>query len=182
MSRLPLPGHGVEVLHTADLAPPMLDSLRELMEASFDDWGTDDTDHTFGGIHAMVWDSGVPVAHAALVQRSLLIGGRPWRAGYVEGLAVHPNRRRQGLGTAVMQAVEQVATHAYPITALSTSQDARGFYEARGWVRWLGPTGVLTPSGFERTPDDDGGIYVLTSHPVDSSATIACDWRAGDVW
>lgn len=182
MSRLPLPGHGVELLHTADLSPRMLDSLRELMEASFGAWSGDDTDHTFGGLHAMVWDTGVPVAHAALVQRSLLLDERPWRSGYVEGLAVHPNRRRQGLGAAVMQAVEQVAARAYPITALSTSQDARGFHEARGWVRWLGPTSVLAPSGLERTPDDDGGVYVLTSRPVDVSAPIACDWRAGDVW
>ena len=35
--RLLVPGHGVEVVHTADLSAPMLDSLRELMEASFDD-------------------------------------------------------------------------------------------------------------------------------------------------
>lgn len=182
MAQPRLPGHGVEVLHTADLSPLMLDALRELMEAAFDDWTASDTDHTFGGLHAMVWDTGVPVAHAALVQRSLLVGGSPWRAGYVEGLAVHPNRRRQGLGTAVMQAVEQVATRAYPITALSTSDAARGFYESRGWVRWTGPTNVLTPDGLQRTPDDDGGIYVLTSHPVDVSVAIACDWRAGDVW
>jgi len=177
-----LPGHGLELLHTADLSPVMLDALHELMESSFDDWTDDDTDHTFGGLHAMIWDGGVPAAHGALVQRSLLLGDDPYRAGYVEGLAVHPNRRGQGLGAAVMQALEQVADRAYPLTALSTSEEARGFYETRGWVRWRGPTYVLSPTGPERTPRDDGGVYVRTSIPVDVVARIACDWRAGDVW
>jgi aminoglycoside 2'-N-acetyltransferase I len=175
-------GHGLEIRHTADLTPPMLDALTTLLDAAFDDWTPNDTDHTFGGLHAMVWDDARLLAHASLVQRTLLLGDRPSRVGYVEGVAVHPDHRRRGLGAAVMQAVEQVAERAYPLAALSTSQAARGFYEARGWLRWEGSTAVMSPSGLVRTPDDDGGVYVRSPIPLDVSTPIACDWRAGDVW
>lgn len=175
-------GHGLELVHTADLTPAMLDALRSLMDAAFDDWTDADSDHTFGGIHAVVWDDALPVAHAALVQRRLLVGNLPTRTGYVEGLAVHPNRRRSGLGSAVMTAVERLGARAYPLLALSTSDSARGFYERRGWLRWLGSTSVMAPSGLMPTPGDDGGVYVRSTGPVDRTQPIACDWRLGDVW
>ena len=53
----------------------------------------------------------------------------------------------------------------------------------RGWQQWQGPTSVLAPSGTTRTPDDDGGVYVLpVTVELDTSAELSCDWRAGDVW
>lgn len=160
----------------------MLDSLRVLLEESFDDWTVADSDHTYGGIHAIVWEDAVPVAHAALVQRMLLIGDKPTRAGYVEGVAVHPNRRRTGLGSTVMTALERLGSSAYPLMALSTAASATGFWERRGWTRWAGPTSVMSPSGLARTPDDDGGVYVRSAVALDTEQPIACDWRAGDVW
>jgi aminoglycoside 2'-N-acetyltransferase I len=175
-------GHGLELLHTADLTPPMLDALRVLLEESFDDWTVADSDHTFGGIHAIVWDDGVPVAHGALVQRMLLLGDKPLRTGYLEGVAVHPNRRRTGYGSAVMTALESLGSAAYPLLALSASDSARRFYEKRDWLRWAGPTSVMSPSGMVRTPDDDGGVFVRSAVAIDTTKPIACDWRAGDVW
>jgi aminoglycoside 2'-N-acetyltransferase I len=58
-----------------------------------------------------------------------------------------------------------------------------GFYAARGWQLWLGPSSALTPRGIERTEDADGAIYVLPVHvPLDLSGELTCDWREGDVW
>ncbi len=57
------------------------------------------------------------------------------------------------------------------------------FYSARGWRRWEGPTCALTPDGVVRTPDEDGGVFVLPGDvPLDLSGTLTCDWRDGDVW
>ncbi len=57
-----------------------------------------DWEHCLGGLHALVWRGPRLVAHAALVQRRLLHRGRALRAGHVEGVAVHPDVQRQGLG------------------------------------------------------------------------------------
>ena len=56
---------------------------------------------------------GAMIAHAAVVQRRLLHRGVALRCGYVEAVAVHPEWRGQGLGTAVMDAAEQVIRGAY---------------------------------------------------------------------
>jgi aminoglycoside 2'-N-acetyltransferase I len=82
-----------------------------------------------------------------------------------------------------MAGLERVIRAAYDLGALSASAAATGFYTARGWLRWPGPTAVLSPSGVRRTPDEDGGVYVLPGAvPLDPTAELACDWRDGDVW
>ncbi len=58
-----------------------------------------------------------------------------------------------------------------------------GFYAARGWQRWQGPTSALTPYGIVRTEEADDCVYVLpVAAPLDVSGPLACDWRDGDVW
>jgi aminoglycoside 2'-N-acetyltransferase I len=58
-----------------------------------------------------------------------------------------------------------------------------GFYAARGWQLWRAPSGVLTPDGTRRTPDDDGGIFVFpVGVALDLDGELLCDWRDGDVW
>jgi hypothetical protein len=70
-----------------------------------------------------------------------------------------------------------------PVTEpLSASEDATPFYAARGWQRWRGRSYAFTPNGIVRTADEDDGIYVLPSVPVDLAGAITCDWRDGDVW
>jgi aminoglycoside 2'-N-acetyltransferase I len=72
---------------------------------------------------------------------------------------------------------------AYELGALASSEGATGFYTARGWLRWPGPTSALTPSGIRRTADEDGGIFVLPAAArLEPTAEITCDWRGGDVW
>jgi aminoglycoside 2'-N-acetyltransferase I len=48
---------------------------------------------------------------------------------------------------------------------------------------WQGPSSALTPTGIERTEEEDGGIFVLPLVvPLDLFGELTCDWRDGDVW
>jgi aminoglycoside 2'-N-acetyltransferase I len=96
---------------------------------------------------------------------------------------VGADRRGRGHGAALMAALERVVRAAYDLGALSATDAAGTFYAARGWRLWQGPSSAITPTGVVRTPDDDGGIYVLqTAVPLDVSAELTCDWRDADVW
>jgi aminoglycoside 2'-N-acetyltransferase I len=151
----------VVVAHTADLAPVTLTAVRALLDTAFGnehgnehggDFDGDDWDHALGGMHAMAWEGDELV------------------------------RRRRGIGAAVMAPVERIIRGAYDLGALGSSEMGIPFYEARGWRRWHGQTWAMTPTGITRTPDDDDGVYVLAVGPVDLTADLTCDWRAGDLW
>ena len=174
----------VEVAHTGQLPAQLLDGAHALLEDVFDDLTDADWQHCLGGMHALAFEDDVLVAHAALVQRSLLHGGRTWRTGYVEGVAVRPDVQRRGHGGAVMAPLEQIARRAYDLAALATSDAGAAFYASRGWQLWQGPTCALTPEGVVRTPEDDDAVFVLplSSDPLDLHARIVCDWREGDLW
>ena len=174
----------VRTAHTADLDGATLTAARLLLDTVFAEGMTDhDWEHALGGVHALVWEGGELVGHASVVQRRLLHGGRALRAGYVEGVSVHPGRRGRGHGAAMMAALERVIRRAYDVGALGTSDEAARFYAARGWRQWKGPTSALTPAGIRRTEDEDGGIFVLAvAVSLDLSGALTCDWRDGDVW
>jgi aminoglycoside 2'-N-acetyltransferase I len=169
----------VTVRHTAQLSADELAAVRALCDASYDEFGDADWEHALGGMHALVLEDGVLVAHGALVLRRMLHGGRALRCGYVEAVATDPDRRRRGHGHAVMSALEALAP-AYDLLALCSSEAGRPLYAARGWALWRGLTSALTPDGPRPTPDEDS-IYVLGG-TVDLDAPLACDWREGDLW
>jgi aminoglycoside 2'-N-acetyltransferase I len=171
--------------HTADLDARRLDAIRRLLDAAFTDDPLDahDWEHALGGIHAVVWDGDAAIAHAAVVMRRLLHGGRALRCGYVEAVAVHPDHRGRGHAATVMGEVERVIRGAYDLGALGTTDMARGFYAARGWVAWRGPLSALTPGGVVRTADEDGWILVLEGAvPLDLDGALTCDHRDGSAW
>jgi len=176
-------GHVIEVrtAHTAELDTATLKAARALLDAVFEgDMSDRDWEHALGGVHVLVWEGDEMVGHAALVQRRLLHGGRALRAGYLEGVGVRPDRRRRGHGAAMMEALERVVRGAYELGALGATDEAGGFYAARGWDLWEGPTSALTPTGITRTEEQ---IYVLAvAAPLDLSGELTCDWRDSDVW
>ncbi|MER5260475.1 GNAT family N-acetyltransferase [Actinosynnema sp. NPDC002837] len=182
----------VSLIHTWQVPAPALVAARELLDEAFDgDFGDEDWEHSLGGVHAFVWDGDELIGHGAVVQRRLLhvrrVAGVPHptralRAGYVEGVAVRADRRRQGVGGVVMAALEDVVRGAYPLGALSASEEGQEFYAARGWQRWRGRTFAMTPTGVERTEEEDDGVFVLPVVPLDLTGDLACDWRDGDVW
>jgi aminoglycoside 2'-N-acetyltransferase I len=170
--------------HTADLDSAVLGAARALLDEAFDDEVTEaDWEHALGGVHALVWDGPVLIGHGAVIQRRLLHRGRALRAGYVEAVAVRPGRRGEGHGAAVMGALERVLRGAYDLGALAATDEGAGFYAARGWKPWRGPSSALTPAGIRPTPGDDGCLYVFElAVPLDRRGELTCDWRDGDVW
>lgn len=177
-------GFRIQVAHTADLDPAVLGAARDLLDVVFEGEMTDhDWEHSVGGMHAIGWHGTELVGHASVIQRRLVHAGIPLRTGYVEGVGVHPEWQRQGLGGHLMDRLETIIAKAYDIGALGATDEAIRLYVQRGWLRWLGPTSAITPTGIVRTPDEDGFIYVLpVGRPLDLDGELTCDWRDGDVW
>jgi aminoglycoside 2'-N-acetyltransferase I len=143
----------------------------------------DDWQHALGGTHFVLDVEDEIVAHAAVVQRELHVDGRPIRTGYVEAVATAPAHQRKGYGSALMHPVSALIRERFELGALGTGEHA--FYERLGWETWRGPSFVRTPSGPQRTADDDGYILILrtpTSPPLRLTAPISCELRPGDVW
>lgn len=176
--------HSARLIHTSDLDPETREDAKRMVIDAFEGEFTEvDWEHSLGGMHAMIFDHGALIAHAAVVQRRLLYRNTALRCGYVEAVAVREDWRGQGLARAVMDAAEQVIRGAYQLGALSATEAGRPIYIARGWLPWRGPTSVLAPAGLTRTPDDDNALFVLpVSVDLDTAAEITCDWREGDVW
>jgi aminoglycoside 2'-N-acetyltransferase I len=175
------------LVHTSDLDNETREDARRMVIEAFAageiDFNDADWEHSLGGMHALVFDHGALIAHAAVVQRRMLYRDAALRCGYIEGVAVREDWRGYGLGRAVMDAAEQVVRGAYQLGALSASEAGRNMYLTRGWLPWQGPTSVLAPAGLTRTPDDDNALFVLPiTVEVDTTAEITCDWRDGDVW
>lgn len=170
---------------TSATAPDrLLSEIRALLDQAFAGELTDDDwQHTVGGWHVVAEEDGSIVAHAAVVDRVLHVGDRPVRAGYVEGVATAPDRRRQGLGSRVMREVADVVGHGHELGALST--ELVGFYRRLGWELWRGPTFVRHGADLVRTEDEDGGVMVLRCGPtadIDLDDPISCESRPGDDW
>jgi aminoglycoside 2'-N-acetyltransferase I len=175
-------------LSTPELTKREVARLHDLMTAAFaeDEHGafTDaDWQHALGGTHVVIELDGRIAGHAAVVERDLHLGGRPLRTGYVEAVAIDPDVQGQGLGSRLMGEVNDIVDEAFEIGALGTG--SQHFYERLGWEIWQGPSSVRTPSGEQRTPDEDG--YILVRRTRRSPALrltdpISCEWRPGDVW
>lgn len=172
---------------TEDLRPEEVAAIRELLAETFGDedggFGELDWEHALGGVHVVLEDSATIFAHAAVVERTIEIDGRPFRTGYVEAVGTKVGHHGRGHGTAVMRVVGEIIRERFELGALGTGRFA--FYERLGWERWRGPSSVRTPDGLLRTPDEDGWILVLrtpASGAIRLEAPISCDWRPGDVW
>lgn len=134
-------------------------------------------------VHVLLLVGGSIVATACWVERSLQQGDLPpLRTAYVEGVAVEPERQRQGYGATLMSIIAQQVWE-YDLCALATG--VPDFYARRGWHAWHGPTFVRTADGLLATPDE--GVMVRrtgrTPAWLDLNAPLSCEWRdAPDQW
>jgi aminoglycoside 2'-N-acetyltransferase I len=175
-------------LSTQELTLAEVTAIRAMLEAAF---GTDEDErftdddwlHGVGGTHFVLDIGDEIVGHASVVERELHVDDRPLRTGYVEAVAVAPDRQGSGFGSLLMDRVTAFVRDRFELGALGTGRPR--FYERLGWRTWTGPASVRTPHGTRRTPDEDGFILVLptpSSPRLDLAAPISCEWRHGDVW
>lgn len=175
----------VRIIESADLAPDVLESLRDLCDEAFGErFDDNDWEHAVGGRHVVAFSGREVMAHAAVVPRELWIDGVLHQALYVEAVATDPSLQGQGIGTQVMEAVEELIESDGLLAALSSGSPQ--FYERLGWERWQGPTYVQRSDDLVRTPDEDDTVLVLRPTPtlkaLDLTAPIACRDRSGDAW
>jgi aminoglycoside 2'-N-acetyltransferase I len=172
---------------SAGLSSTEWSTLTALCIAAFDEPWDDYWESIGPGVHVLAENAGRGVvAHAAIVDRLLYPGDLTLRAGYVEAVAVWPDLQRSGLGTQVMDVIDQMIDEGYELGALGTGH--HDFYARLGWVAWQGPTSIRERDGtLKRSPDEDGDIMVRptpsTPPGLDLSLPIAVDWRpGGEVW
>jgi aminoglycoside 2'-N-acetyltransferase I len=175
-------------MRTDELDPAEAAAIRTMLITAFGDdpeerLTDDDWEHALGGSHFVLDIEGKIVAHAAVVEREIRVGGRPLRTGYVEAVATASDRQGRGLGSIVMTAVGEHIREHFQLGVLGTGR--QHFYERLGWRSWRGPSSVRWPGGLRTTPNDDGYLMVLdtpATPPLDLDAPIDCDWRSGDSW
>ncbi|MDQ3781936.1 MAG: GNAT family N-acetyltransferase [Actinomycetota bacterium] len=175
----------LRVAHTWELTAEELAAIRALLDAAFEGGFDDhDWDHGLGGVHAIVNDADGPAAHGSVIMRRVGHGGSSYRVGYVEAMAVRPDRRRQGLGGTVMEALERIIDGAYELGALSASDTGAMLYRSRGWMLWPGRIEVFGPGGVVRLPDEEDSTYLRPAGGrtlPDPAAALVFDWRDGDL-
>lgn len=176
----------IRVVPSAALSMAEWSELTDLCMAAFQEsWDTYWED-IGPGVHVLAEDPRIGIlAHAAIVDRLLYPGDAVLRAGYVEAVAVWPDRQRTGLGTRVMQVINGMIDERYELGGLGTGSHT--FYARLCWEIWQGPTWIRERDGrLVRSADEDGGIMVrrtpATPADLDLSLPIAVDWRPGEVW
>jgi aminoglycoside 2'-N-acetyltransferase I len=173
----------LRTVHTAYLTGADHAAIRGLLDVTFETMTDAAYENALGGVHVLVSGGDTLIGHASVVQRRVLHQGNALRTGYIEGVAVHPDHRRQGHGARMMSVLEQVVRSAYELGALGASPDGARLYATRGWQLWRGESATLAPDGIRRTPDKDGWIYVLpVTRELDPAAALVCDWRPGELW
>jgi aminoglycoside 2'-N-acetyltransferase I len=175
------------IVPSDELRPGEVAELRELFDEAWSDdaerFTEQDWGHAVGGVHVIAEADGRIAAHASVVERELRTANHRLRTGYVEAVATRPSHQRRGLGSLVIEGVDDLIDRNYQLGALATG--VVGFYERLGWVAWQGPTSVRTEAGTVRTADEDGNVLVRltpSSPELDLSAPISCEWRPGDAW
>ncbi len=122
------------------------------------------------------------VTHGCWVTRWLQPEGmRPLRTAYVEAVATAHAHRGRGHAAALMRRI-QAELAGYELAALSPF--SAEWYARLGWELWRGPLFARTDAGLERSPDDEEVMILRqpTTPPLDLSAPLSIEWRAGEVW
>jgi aminoglycoside 2'-N-acetyltransferase I len=175
----------VSIVEPGELSERQLDAAQSLVRSSFGaSFREHDWVHAVEGVHVMICDGELLVAHASIVPRTLWHDDEVFDTGYVEAVAVHSEARGSGLGAAVMDGAESIIRARHELGALNAVHSAAPFYAARGWEPWGGPTQAHTPDGLTDTYDTEDRIFILPfgeRRPVVGGA-LTCDWRVGDLW
>ena len=132
-------------------------------------------------VHVLAYLGDALVSHAMWVTRWLQPGTLPLlRTAYVEMVATAPAYQGRGFGTAVMQRLA-AEIQDFDLGGLDTGSE--GFYARLGWQSWRGPLFIRTATGLLPTPDETMMFLRLPkTPPLDVTAPLSAEWRAGELW
>ena len=132
-------------------------------------------------VHVLGYADDRLVSHALWLDRRLRIGDGPWlNTAYVEGVATHPDYRKLGYGSAVMQRVQQEIS-GYDLGALSPARE--DWYARLGWQRWLGALWIDKQGSLIPTLDEAVMVYrTPRTGDLDLAATLTGEWRPFEPW
>jgi GNAT superfamily N-acetyltransferase len=117
------------LVKAADVRPLRREVLRP---GQPDDASTYEGDDESRTLHAVFKDGATIVGVVSLFHDPIGdVGSEVWR---VRGMAVHPDRQRQGFGTRLMSAVQAVVEKRGGGVWANVRLDALAFYSARGFV------------------------------------------------
>jgi aminoglycoside 2'-N-acetyltransferase I len=120
------------------------------------------------------------VSHALWLRRRLRTGSVWYGVAYVEGVATHPEHRRKGHGSTLMQHLQH-AIQDYPFAALSPAR--ADWYFKLGWERWRGPLAIHQDGGLRPTPGETLLVYRTPRTPdLDLDAPLVGEWRSFSDW
>jgi GNAT superfamily N-acetyltransferase len=168
----------IERVATQSLSANALVELRDLCDTAY---GRPVFETFGGGDHLLGRQGGRLICHAMWITRWLQPNGHvPLKTAYVELVATHPNHRKRGYATAIM---ERVAVEIADAELGGLSPATHGLYERLGWRFWRGPLFARTGGGTLPTPDDRVMVLRLSRTPsLDLQAPLSIEWRPGDVW
>ena len=132
-----------------------------------------------------------PVGHAMVVTRWLQAGHSPlMRAAYAELVATAPPFQGQGIGSAVMwKLAELAAAERYELAALCPAET--GLYTHLCWESWQGdlfirPPGAATREAPALIPTPEERVMILRlpgTPPLDLEQSLSAEWReGGELW
>jgi aminoglycoside 2'-N-acetyltransferase I len=132
--------------------------------------------------HVLGEDEGALVTHALWVTRHLQVADQPLlRTAYVELVATNPAYQRRGFAAAVMRHI----IHAVPDYDLAALSPFRvDYYTRLGWELWRGPLFIRHARARQPSPpDEEVMIYRWPrTPPLDLTAPLSAEWRAGELW
>jgi aminoglycoside 2'-N-acetyltransferase I len=131
--------------------------------------------------HVLGWIGDELVSHAAWVTRWLQPAEMaPLRTAYVEAVATAATWRGRGFAAQVMQ---RLAAEIQDFQLGALSPFSVDYYARLGWQLWRGPLAVRSAAGLVPTPDEEVMILRLPqTPPLDLTAALSVEWRAGEVW
>lgn len=153
-------------MRTGELTEDRLARVRALLLDAFGgEFSDDDWAHALGGWHVLAGEE----AHAAVVERTIEVGGRALRAGYVEGVATAPALQGRGLGSSVMRCVGELLERRFDLGVLSTAATA----STSGWAGSAGrvPATSATVTESSARPTRTPGSWSSAAAPRPGSTS-----------
>jgi aminoglycoside 2'-N-acetyltransferase I len=105
-------------------------------------------------LHVLIMEDGITVAHAGLIERTVMVGDHSVPVAGIGGVLTRPNCRGKGFGQmAVQKAEEHVRQHKKTNFGLLFCRDAiLQWYGRLGWSPIVDPVWIDQPEGTIRAP------------------------------